>query len=59
MTQPISRDELARCLYTAVPLDREVLQARRSDWDEGRVADADRAECYAKADEMLAEGANR
>jgi hypothetical protein len=55
----MSRDELARDLYIGVPLSPEVLQARAVEWDEGMVTDEDRADCYARADRLLAEETNR
>lgn len=52
----MTRDELARSLYVGVPLTKEILDARRTEWDTGVVTDEDRRECYAWADEKLADG---
>lgn len=55
----MNRDELARHLYINDPADPEATQKMResfaTEWDEGMASDADRADCYAKADQMIAE----
>ncbi len=55
----MNRDELARHLYIGVSVSQEVLQARATEWDEGMVTDEDRADCYARADQQLADGVAR
>lgn len=52
----MTRDELARNYYIGVPLSKNLLEARRTEWDTGMVTDEDRAECYAWADQRIASG---
>jgi hypothetical protein len=67
MTQPMSRDELARhlCMTTPDPMaplgpvaqwEQEVLAKR---WDNGGFSADVYADYYARADQMIAEGAIR
>lgn len=65
----MNRDELARHLYIH-SLDTNpaasyrsaqmaVQKASADEWDRGWVTDEDRADCYARADQQLAEGVAR
>jgi hypothetical protein len=71
MTQPMTRDELARHLYIR-GCDDDYVRAHgeqgvpqtwrdmgAEEWDAGLVTDDDVKDCYARADRMIAEGANR
>ena len=52
----MNRDELARSLWIGIPLGRDVLEARATEWDEGMVTDDDRVDYYARADQMIRDG---
>nr|WP_221374462.1 hypothetical protein [Actinoplanes polyasparticus] len=60
MTYPTNRDDLARHLYVVEPYGPEVsLNAAEQDagaqeWDCGDVKPEDRADCYERADRILA-----
>lgn len=58
----MTRDELARHIYVVEPLGPEVTltqpeqDAGAEEWDAGDVKPEDRTDCYARADQMIAEG---
>ncbi len=58
----MNRDELARHLYVTEPYGPEVgltvaeQNAGAEEWDAGLVTDDDVADCYARADRMIASG---
>lgn len=56
----MNRDELARRLYIHAPgATREWREAGAIEWDEGLATDDDVRDCYARADQQLAEEAKR
>ncbi|WP_433730915.1 hypothetical protein ACQP2Y_21335 [Actinoplanes sp. CA-051413] len=65
MGQQMTRDELARHLYAVEPLGPDVpltlaeQNAGAEEWDTGQAKAEDVADCYARADRLLAEEANR
>lgn len=63
MTQPLNRDELARHLYIHAHdgdgAPQSWQDAGAQEWDAGLVTDDDVADCYAHADQQLAEEATR
>lgn len=56
----MTRDELARHLYIHAHDDEGVSaswqDAGAEEWDAGDIKPEDRADCYARADQMIAEG---
>lgn len=58
----MTRDELARRIYVTEPLGPDVRlthaeqDAGAEGWDAGDVKDEDRADCYRRADQMIAAG---